>query len=56
VIAFATAGGLGLPDRDYYVKDDDKSKEIRAQYLRMSRACSSSWAIRPMPRDATPRP
>jgi putative endopeptidase len=33
VIAFATAGGLGLPDRDYYVKDDDKSKEIRAQYL-----------------------
>jgi endothelin-converting enzyme/putative endopeptidase len=27
------AGGLGLPDRDYYFKDDDKSKEIRAQYL-----------------------
>jgi endothelin-converting enzyme/putative endopeptidase len=33
VIAFAGAGGLGLPDRDYYLKDDDKSKEIRAQYL-----------------------
>jgi endothelin-converting enzyme/putative endopeptidase len=33
VIAFASAGGLGLPDRDYYVKDDEKSKEIRAQYL-----------------------
>lgn len=25
VIGFATAGGLGLPDRDYYVKDDAKS-------------------------------
>jgi endothelin-converting enzyme/putative endopeptidase len=33
VIAFASAGGLGLPDRDYYVKDDEKSKEIRAKYL-----------------------
>ncbi len=34
VIAFAHAGGLGLPDRDYYTKTDDKSKEIRAKYLR----------------------
>jgi putative endopeptidase len=33
VIAFATAGGLGLPDRDYYVKTEDKSKEIRDQYV-----------------------
>ncbi len=33
VIAFAAAGGLGLPDRDYYVKDDAKSKETRARYL-----------------------
>jgi putative endopeptidase len=33
VIAFASSGGLGLPDRDYYLKDDDKSKEIRAKYL-----------------------
>jgi len=33
VIAFATAGGLGLPDRDYYTKDDDRSKEIREKYL-----------------------
>lgn len=32
VIAFADAGGLGLPDRDYYTKDDDKSKTLRAQY------------------------
>jgi endothelin-converting enzyme/putative endopeptidase len=33
VIAFAGAGGLGLPDRDYYFKDDEHSKEIRAKYV-----------------------
>jgi endothelin-converting enzyme/putative endopeptidase len=32
VIAFASAGGLGLPDRDYYLSADDKSKEIRDKY------------------------
>jgi endothelin-converting enzyme/putative endopeptidase len=32
VIAFAGSGGLGLPDRDFYTKDEDKSKEIRARY------------------------
>jgi len=32
VIAWAVAGGLGLPDRDYYVKDDAKSKETRERY------------------------
>jgi len=33
VIAFAVAGGLGLPDRDYYVKADAKSQQTRARYL-----------------------
>jgi endothelin-converting enzyme/putative endopeptidase len=33
VIAFAFAGGLGLPDRDYYTKTDAKSEEIREKYL-----------------------
>jgi endothelin-converting enzyme/putative endopeptidase len=33
VIAFASAGGLGLPDRDYYVKDDEDAKTIRDKYL-----------------------
>jgi len=33
MIAFASAGGLGLPDRDYYVKTDAKSVETRAKYL-----------------------
>jgi len=33
VIAFADAGGLGLPDRDYYTKTDAKSEEIRQRYV-----------------------
>jgi putative endopeptidase len=33
VIADAAAAGLGLPDRDYYFKDDDKSKETRQKYV-----------------------
>jgi len=32
-IAVADQSGLGLPDRDFYFKDDDKSKEQRAAYL-----------------------
>jgi putative endopeptidase len=33
-IAQLDQGGLGLPDRDYYTKDDAKSKEIRERYVR----------------------
>jgi endothelin-converting enzyme/putative endopeptidase len=33
VIAFAGGGGLGLPDRDSYLKDDAKSKDIRDKYV-----------------------
>jgi endothelin-converting enzyme/putative endopeptidase len=33
VIAFASAGGLGLPDRDYYTKTDAKSQELREKYV-----------------------
>jgi putative endopeptidase len=33
VIAFAEVGGLGLPDRDYYIKTDPKSQEIRQKYV-----------------------
>jgi predicted metalloendopeptidase len=32
VIAEIDQAGLGLPDRDYYVKDDDKSKDLRKKY------------------------
>lgn len=31
-VAYVGTGSLGLPDRDYYLEDDDKSKEIREQY------------------------
>ncbi len=33
MIVGISQGGLGLPDRDYYVKDDAKSKETRDRYL-----------------------
>jgi len=33
VIAQADQGGLGLPDRDYYLKTDAKSEEIRKEYV-----------------------
>ena len=33
VIAELDQGGLGLPDRDYYTKEDEKSKQTRAKYL-----------------------
>ncbi len=33
VIAAVAQGGLGLPDRDYYLKDDARSKSIRDAYV-----------------------
>ncbi len=33
VIAGAGQGGLGLPDRQYYLDDDDRSKQLRASYV-----------------------
>ena len=33
MISFYGAGGLGLPERDYYTRTDDKSVEQRQQYL-----------------------
>jgi endothelin-converting enzyme/putative endopeptidase len=32
-IAFFNQGGLGLADRDFYFRDDEKSKETRAKYV-----------------------
>jgi putative endopeptidase len=34
VTAEVLQGGLGLPDRDYYTKSDDKSKSTRDEYLK----------------------
>src|SRR5262245_11760990 len=33
VRAIADQGGLGLPDRDYYFRDDAKSVDLRKQYV-----------------------
>lgn len=33
VIAFANGGGLSLPERDYYLKTDPRSRKLRAQYV-----------------------
>src|SRR5262249_54859595 len=33
IIAGADQGGMGLPDRDYYFRDDARSIEIRKQYV-----------------------
>jgi putative endopeptidase len=33
VIAQVRQGGLGLPNRDYYINDDDKSKKLREEYV-----------------------
>ncbi|MES2559543.1 MAG: M13 family metallopeptidase [Bacteroidota bacterium] len=30
---YLSQAGLGLPDRDYYLKEDDKTKNIRKEYL-----------------------
>jgi len=32
VIGYASQGGLGLPDRDYYTRSDAKSKDLLAKY------------------------
>src|SRR5271167_4719838 len=32
MLAEVDQGGLGLPDRDYYFKDDSKSVELRKKY------------------------
>lgn len=33
VTAYIAAGGIGLPERDYYLKTDEKSKETRERYV-----------------------
>src|SRR5258707_1233084 len=34
VIGGAFQGGLGLPEREYYLKEDDKSKQLREAYTK----------------------
>ena len=46
VIAELDQDGLGLPDRDYYVKTDPKSVELRQGYVAHVQKCSNCWASR----------
>ena len=32
-VLYVGSGGLGLPEKDYYLKQDEKSKETRSKYL-----------------------
>jgi putative endopeptidase len=41
VRAIADQGGLGLPDRDYYFRDDAKSAQLRKQYVNHVREMST---------------
>jgi putative endopeptidase len=34
VIGDARQGGLGLPERDYYLREDEKSKQLRGAYVK----------------------
>src|SRR5260370_6369099 len=34
VIGAAFQGGLGLPEREYYLKEDNKSKQLREAYVK----------------------
>src|SRR5690606_29473772 len=38
MVAGIDQAGLGLPDRDYYLKDDDSSKALRAAYVEYATA------------------
>jgi len=33
-VLYLTQSGLGLPDRDYYLKDDERNVSIRKSYVR----------------------
>jgi endothelin-converting enzyme/putative endopeptidase len=62
MIAELDQGGLGMPDRDYYFKDDEKSVELRKKYVehvakmfallatmqaKPRRKPKSSWRLKP---------
>jgi putative endopeptidase len=53
VIATVDAGGLGLPDRDHYLKGDSKAKALRSAYQRYGTSITSD---RCSSCSATPRP
>src|SRR3954451_195250 len=60
VRAIADQGGIGLPDRDYYFRDDPKSVELRTQYVehvqKMLGVIATTVRLKPDTTGATVRP
>jgi putative endopeptidase len=54
-IAETDQSGLGLPDRDYYLKTDANSVALREKYVRTCSACSNWPATNPRPPRRTQR-
>ena len=52
-IASTTQGGLGLPDRDYYLRSDSTATALRAAYLRYLSATLQLLGDRPAAADST---
>ena len=52
-IAAASQGGLGLPDRDYYVRSDSAATALRAAYLHYVSATLQLLGDRPSTADST---
>ena len=55
-IAFVDQGGLGLPERDYYLRTGDKDKLLRDQYVAHITKMLSLPATRPPRRSPKPTP
>jgi len=55
MIAGIDQGGLGLPDRDYYLKDDPKSVKLREEYLAHVRRMLGLAGVAPARADADAR-
>jgi endothelin-converting enzyme/putative endopeptidase len=47
VIAGLDQGGLGLPDRDYYVEENERMRAIRAGYLAFVETMFTLWGEKP---------
>ena len=56
VIAEVDQGGLGLPDRDYYLKTDPKSVELRQAYVAHVQKMLELLGDAPASRPPRPRP
>ncbi len=51
-VLYLSQGGLGMPDRDYYLKDDAKLKEYRAKYVAYISAMLTAAGVPDAPKAA----